>query len=117
MNQISQYLRAIHFFYLCTGLPHRDICFQTQATYEGLLKRDNYTKRPFILTRSHFAGSQRYAAMWTGDNNSTWEHFANSFSQCMSGNLLGMVFCGADVGGFFGNTSHELLQRWYQVRN
>lgn len=91
--------------------------FQTKATYNGLLTRDNNTKRPFILTRSHFAGSQRYAAMWTGDNNSTWEHFANSFSQCMTGNLFGMVFCGADVGGFFGNTSHELLQRWYQVNS
>lgn len=88
-----------------------------KATYQGLLERDNFTKRPFILTRSHFAGSQRYTAMWTGDNSDTWQHFANSFSQCMTGNLLGMAMCGPDVGGFIGNTSTELAQRWFQVSN
>ncbi|XP_056636238.1 neutral alpha-glucosidase AB-like [Diorhabda sublineata] len=87
---------------------------QTRSTHKGLLDRDNKEKRPFILTRSHFAGSQRYAAMWTGDNTATWEHFANSYSQCMNANMMGMVFCGADIGGFIGDPSDELLQRWYQ---
>lgn len=88
---------------------------QTISTYKGLLERDQNKKRPFILTRSTFAGSQRYAAMWTGDNNATWGHFANSISQCMTGNILGMVFCGADIGGFIGDPTNELIQRWYQV--
>lgn len=90
---------------------------KTKATYKGLIARDENKKRPFILSRSTFAGSQRYVAMWTGDNTATWEHFANSLSQCMTGNIFGMVFCGADIGGFIGDPSDELLQRWYQVRS
>ncbi|KAJ8927406.1 hypothetical protein NQ314_020186 [Rhamnusium bicolor] len=87
----------------------------TKATHQGLMQRDNGTKRPFILTRSHFAGSQRYAAMWTGDNASEWEYLAISYAECLVSNLLGMVFCGADVGGFGGNPDEQLLQRWYQA--
>lgn len=67
------------------------------------------------MTRSHYAGSQQFAAVWTGDNSATWEHFEVSISQCLTGNILGMVFCGADIGGFIGDPSDELLQRWYQV--
>ncbi|KAG5882816.1 hypothetical protein JTB14_024572, partial [Gonioctena quinquepunctata] len=99
---------------------HRDIhniygFLQTKATHQGLLERDNGTKRPFVLTRSHFAGSQRYAAMWTGDNNADWPYLRVSYSECVLSNLVGLVFCGADVGGFFNNPDGELLQRWYQA--
>lgn len=80
------------------------------------MQRDNGTKRPFILTRSHFAGSQRYAAMWTGDNTSGWDYLAISYAECLISNILGMVFCGADIGGFVGDPDPELLQRWYQVK-
>ncbi|KAJ8927404.1 hypothetical protein NQ314_020184, partial [Rhamnusium bicolor] len=87
----------------------------TKATHQGLMQRDNYTKRPFILTRSHFAGSQRYAAVWTGDNMSDWPYLAVSYSECMISNIIGMVFCGADIGGFFNDPEEQLLQRWYQA--
>ncbi|CAG9840095.1 unnamed protein product [Diabrotica balteata] len=101
------------------GVEHGDIhniygLLHVKSTHKGLLDRDQNQKRPFVLTRSNFAGSQRYAAMWTGDNSATWEHFANSISECMNANMLGMVFCGADIGGFIGDPSDELLQRWYQ---
>ncbi|KAJ8949569.1 hypothetical protein NQ318_016200 [Aromia moschata] len=101
------------------NVRHRDVhgiygMLQTKATYHGLMKRDEGKKRPFILTRSHFAGSQRYAAMWTGDNTAGWGYLAISFSECMTSNILGIVFCGADIGGFFDTPDDELLQRWYQ---
>jgi alpha-glucosidase len=87
---------------------------EAQATYEGLLKlRPN--RRPFILTRAGFAGSQRYAAKWTGDNTSDWEHLWLQIPMLLSLGLSGVPFVGADVGGFFGRPTAELLVRWYQV--
>ncbi|XP_063910431.1 neutral alpha-glucosidase AB isoform X3 [Zophobas morio] len=86
----------------------------TKITYDGLIERSP-DRRPFILTRSHFAGSQRYAAVWTGDNDAQWPHLQASFPMCLSEALGGMSFCGADVGGFFHNPDTELLQRWYQT--
>lgn len=83
-------------------------------TYAGLLERSK-NKRPFILTRGHFAGSQRYTAMWTGDNAAEWSHLAATFPMCLSEALGGMSFCGSDIGGFFNNPDVELLQRWYQT--
>jgi alpha 1,3-glucosidase len=98
--------REIHNIY---GLLH------TMATHQGLLNRDNGERRPFVLTRSHFAGSQRYAAIWTGDNTADWSYLLASFQECLNANLLGIVFCGADVAGFFNNPTDELYQRWYQA--
>lgn len=88
-----------------------------EATYESFTKRlqNQLRQRPFILTRSHFSGSQRTAAMWTGDNQATWEYLQISIPMVLSSNVAGMPFAGADVGGFFGNPSSELLTRWYQV--
>ena len=53
-----------------------------RSTYEGM-KLANENKRPFVLTRAGFIGSQRYAATWTGDNLSTWEHLHMSISMVL----------------------------------
>ncbi|GJQ88222.1 hypothetical protein Trydic_g13214 [Trypoxylus dichotomus] len=100
--------------------PHRDVhnmygFTQTIATYKGLLARYNNRKRPFILTRAHFAGTQRYSAVWTGDNYASWEHLRISFGICLTQAISGISFCGADVGGFMGQVTDELFQRWYQA--
>jgi alpha 1,3-glucosidase len=79
------------------------------------MARDNGTTRPFVLTRSHFAGTQRYSAIWTGDNTADWGYLSVSYSECLDANLLGIVFCGADIGGFENDPDVELLQRWYQA--
>lgn len=81
------------------------------------MARDNNEKRPFVLTRSHYSGSQRFTAVWTGDNTADWGYLDVSYSMCLSLNLGGISFCGADVGGFFNNPDEELVQRWYQVIN
>ena len=85
------------------------------ATYEAMLKRDQPAKRPFVLTRSYYSGSQRVGAMWTGDNQAVWSHLQASIPMILSMNIAGFPFAGADVGGFFGNPSKELLTRWYQA--
>lgn len=84
-----------------------------QATYEGLVKH-RPEERPFVLTRSAYAGVQRYAAVWLGDNMSWYEHLRKAVPMLLNVGLSGMAFCGVDIGGFGGNGSAELLIRWYE---
>lgn len=102
------------------GWEHRDVhnqygFMQHMSTYEGMVKRSQGTLRPFILTRSFFAGSQRYSAMWTGDNLADWGHMRMSVPMCLTMAVSGYSFCGADVGGFFKYPDAELFARWYQL--
>ncbi|KAF2279870.1 uncharacterized protein EI97DRAFT_498202 [Westerdykella ornata] len=86
------------------------------ATYQALLERKKGTiRRPFALTRAFYAGSQRIGAMWTGDNLAEWSHLEASIPMILNQGISGFPFAGADVGGFFGNPSKELLTRWYQA--
>uniref|UniRef100_A0A7N6BM35 Neutral alpha-glucosidase AB n=1 Tax=Anabas testudineus TaxID=64144 RepID=A0A7N6BM35_ANATE len=99
---------------------HRDVhnlygLYVQMATADGQLQRSGGTERPFVLTRAFFAGSQRYGAVWTGDNAAEWDHLKISIPMCLSLGLVGISFCGADVGGFFKSPSAELLVRWYQT--
>ncbi|XP_066574973.1 neutral alpha-glucosidase AB isoform X2 [Amia ocellicauda] len=99
---------------------HRDLhnlygLYVQMATTEGLVQRSGGVERPFVLTRAFFAGSQRFGAVWTGDNAAEWDHLKISLPMCLSLGLVGISFCGADVGGFFKSPSTELLVRWYQA--
>lgn len=85
----------------------------SRATYEGL-RRLRPDERAFVLTRASFAGGQRYAATWTGDNSSSWDHLKLSVSQTLNLGLSGFAWTGADVGGFTGGPTPELLTRWFQ---
>ncbi|MFZ1941275.1 MAG: TIM-barrel domain-containing protein [Terracidiphilus sp.] len=86
----------------------------SRATYEGLLAL-NPDSRPFVLTRATYAGGQRYAATWTGDNSSSWNHLRMTTPMLENLGLSGFAFSGADVGGFAGTPSPELLTRWIEV--
>ncbi|XP_045781311.1 neutral alpha-glucosidase AB isoform X1 [Maniola jurtina] len=86
-----------------------------QATHQGMLARTDGKYRPFILTRSTFAGTQRYAAVWTGDNAAEWGFLQASVPMCISLAAAGISFCGSDVGGFFKYPEAELMTRWYQA--
>ena len=103
----------------------RDGAFAPEAKnlYGMLMARSSYeaavanggNRRPFILTRSGFAGVQRYSAIWSGDNQAKDEHL-------LLGNLLnnqlglsGVPFVGADVGGYIGDGTKELFKRWIEV--
>lgn len=105
------------------GWEHRDLhnmygLLVTMATYQGLAKfrHQKGLDRPYILTRSFFAGSQRYAAAWTGDNMADWKHLKVTVPMLLSISISGLPFIGADVGGFFNNPeSEELLIRWHQA--
>jgi alpha-glucosidase len=83
------------------------------GTREGLLAAMPRL-RTFILSRSGFAGIQRYAANWMGDNLSRWDHLWLSIAMASGFGISGQPFVGADVGGFSGNADAELLLRWVQ---
>ncbi len=84
------------------------------ATRNGLLKyRPN--ERPLVITRDTYAGGQRYAAVWTGDNSSTWDHLRLSLPELMNMGISGLTQVGADVGGFVGSPSPELFTRWLEA--
>ena len=86
----------------------------TRATYEGAL-RLLPAERPFVLTRASYAGGWRYAASWTGDNVSSWEHLNMALTMCLSLSISGQPFVGSDIGGFIGSPSGELFARWLQL--
>jgi alpha-glucosidase len=86
--------------------------YMAEATYEGLRKASD--KRPFVFTRACFAGTQRYAGVWTGDNHSTWASLAMGLPQLLSLGLSGMPFAGTDIGGFNGDCPAELMSRWIE---
>ncbi|KAF7653204.1 hypothetical protein LDENG_00086110 [Lucifuga dentata] len=107
---------AVHF----GGWEHRELhnlygFHQHMATMEGLITRSGGSERPFVLSRSFFAGSQRFGAIWTGDNVASWEYLKISIPMLLSLNVAGIMFCGADVGGFVQDPEPELLVRWYQA--
>jgi alpha-glucosidase len=85
-----------------------------RATYQGLLKLQA-GERPFVLTRAAYSGAQRYAATWTGDNSSTWNHLRMSTPMLMSMGISGMPLVGDDIGGFAGSPTPDLLTRWFEV--
>jgi alpha-glucosidase len=85
-----------------------------RATYEGVrqLRPD---VRPFILTRAAFAGAQKYAATWTGDNTADRSHLAVTIPQLLNLGVSGYAFVGADVGGFVGCPDAELFAEWLEL--
>ena len=84
-----------------------------RATFEGL--KEQTGKRPFVITRACFAGTQKYATAWTGDNRSLWSHLRLVIPQLCSLGLCGMSFVGTDIGGFCCDTTPELLCRWVEA--
>ena len=92
---------------------------ECEATFQAFRKHRPHW-RPFILTRSGYAGIQRYAATWTGDNWSSFAHIGLSVRMQLNMGLSGVPFTGADIGGFMGIRKMfcqdpRLYARWIQV--
>ena len=84
------------------------------ATYNALLRAIPKV-RPFIIGRSTFAGSGKYAGHWGGDNTSLFAYMFFSIPQALSFSLFGIPMFGVDTCGFNGNTDEELCNRWMQL--
>ncbi|QKX64214.1 uncharacterized protein TRUGW13939_11387 [Talaromyces rugulosus] len=87
---------------------------QTNATYLALTQVFP-GKRPFIISRSSFAGSGKWTGHWGGDNASKWLYMFLSIPQALSFSLYGIPMFGVDTCGFNGNTDEELCNRWMQL--
>ncbi|MCL6523812.1 MAG: glycoside hydrolase family 31 protein [Thermoflavifilum sp.] len=86
----------------------------SKATADGLT-RFLMPRRPFVITRSCYAGAQRWTSVWTGDNTASWEHLYIASIQCLRLSISGISFAGSDIGGFIGEPTPELYVRWLQM--
>ena len=110
---------VVHRLHDGRSVPHAEVHNaygheHTRATYEGML-RLRPGERPFVLTRAAFAGTQRYAAQWTGDVVSNWAALRQSIPMLLGMGLSGVAFAGTDIGGFAGDATPELYARWMQI--
>lgn len=87
--------------------------FMAKATFEAL--KEQTGKRPFVITRACYAGTQKYSTVWTGDNQSLWAHLQMVIPQLCNLGMSGFSFCGTDIGGFGADTTPELLCRWIEA--
>ena len=86
-----------------------------KAVYEGWRKVGPNGKRVYILTRSAFAGLQRYgAACWSGDINANQSVYTAQIPAGLGFAISGMPYWTTDIGGYFGTPSEELFTRWFQ---
>lgn len=87
--------------------------YMCKSTFDALQKQTG--KRPFVITRACYAGTQKYSTVWTGDNQSLWHHLQMLVPQLCNLGLSGFAFCGTDVGGFGADCTPELLCRWVEA--
>ncbi|WP_329341495.1 glycosyl hydrolase [Streptomyces sp. NBC_00663] len=85
-----------------------------RAAYEGVRELAPQ-ERPFVFSRSGWAGLQRYGGTWSGDVATGWPGLRASLSLVMGLGLCGVPYSGPDVGGFDGSPSPELYLRWFQL--
>ncbi len=71
-------------------------------------------KKILMFSRASYIGMHRYGGVWTGDNQTWWSHLLMNIQQMPGLNMCGFLYCGADTGGFWGDTTEDLLMRWTQ---
>ncbi|XP_077548746.1 lysosomal alpha-glucosidase-like [Haemaphysalis longicornis] len=86
---------------------------QARATHIAL--EELLPERKLIISRSTYPSSGRYGGHWLGDNQSSWGHLYRSIIGMLEFNMFGIPYVGADICGFFGDTTEDLCVRWMQL--
>ena len=94
---------------------HNIYALQMNSAAYTALRYTQPDHRPWMLTRSGWAGIQRYAWKWTGDTESTWNALRMTIKTVLGLGVSGIPFSGSDIGGFSGNPEPELYIRWFQM--
>ena len=113
-------LAAVHVKVDGTQVLHEDFhnaygALQQKSSYIGQLKRDDNKQRPFVLTRSFFAGSQKYGAYWTGDNRCLYSEIKGAMTMLLQVGNAGNPFGGADLPCFYGMPTEDMWIMFYQL--
>lgn len=83
----------------------------TRAAGEAF-ERIKPDERVLMFSRSSYVGMHRYGGIWMGDNLSWWSHLLMNLKMLPSLNMVGILYTGADIGGFGSDTSRDLVLRW-----
>ena len=86
----------------------------TRAAGEAF-ERLSPEKRILMFSRSSYIGMHRYGGIWTGDNKSWWNHLLLNLRMMPSLNMVGILYTGADIGGFGADATEDLVMRWLQL--
>ncbi|XP_052774040.1 sucrase-isomaltase, intestinal-like isoform X2 [Mya arenaria] len=86
---------------------------ETPPTFRGV--REATGERSFVLSRSTYPGSGKYAGHWTGDNDAAWSDLSASIIGMLEFNLFGIPYIGADICGYWNDVTPELCKRWMQL--
>lgn len=86
----------------------------TRAAGEAF-ERLSPDKRILMFSRSSYTGMHRYGGVWTGDNQSWWSHLKLNLSMLPGLSMQGLVYSGADIGGFGSDATEDLVMRWLQL--
>lgn len=71
-------------------------------------------RRILMYSRSSYIGMHRYGGIWMGDNLSWWSHILLNIRMLPSLNMCGFLYTGADLGGFGGDVTEDMLLRWVE---
>ncbi|BAK54817.1 alpha-glucosidase MalA [Sulfurisphaera tokodaii] len=91
--------------------------YEAMATYEGFKNKEEV----FILTRGGYAGIQKFAGIWTGDNTPSWDDLKLQLQLILGLSISGIAYIGIDIGGFQGrgfekiDNSLELLVKYFEI--
>ena len=91
-----------------TGKGYQFAMDANQSAFNGILK--NSDSRPFLWTVMGWAGIQRYAVAWTGDQSGSWDYIRWHIPTLIGSGLSGYAYATGDVDGIFGGSAETFTR-------